>query len=353
MKQPLRSIAVIYNHSESLTKGEASDIIAEQGVILTNEAINKALSSLGYRTASFAVNRETILALPKDLQTFKADLVFNLCETFQGESRMEMHIPSFLEMLGFPYTGSNSFTLGVCLDKFKTKILLAAFGLPAPRGHLVEPGGTLTKLGRLSYPVIVKPNFEDGSLGITNDSVVHGQAQLQERIEYIHGKYRQAALIEDYIEGREINVSIVGNKIGLKTPRALPLSEIDFSTLPSRMPKICGYHSKWLEETAEYCGTKPICPALMNTSLRRKIERLALKAYEILGCRDYARVDLRLNSDGFPFILEVNPNPDLAPNAGLARSSEAEGMSYSNLIDTIVSEAWQRIESMKTGRKHG
>lgn len=339
------SIALIYNHSEQLTKGEADDVIAEEGVLITNEAINKALSTLGYRTASFALNRKTLWQLPANLTSFKADLVFNLCESFEGESQLEKNIPSLLELLLLPYTGSDAFTLGVCLDKFKTKKLLSAFGLATPGGFLMEPH-RLADSPELSYPLIVKPNFEDGSLGISNESLVFDRPQLQRRIKYIHQKYRQAALIEEYIEGREFNVAILGNNSSGKKPRVLPLSEIDFSTLPSDLPRICGYQAKWLEDSSEFTGTKPVCPALVGHKVSKDIGKTALKAYQLLGCRDYARVDIRLRSDGTPFILEVNPNPDLSPKAGLARSAEAGGISYLKLIETMVYQAWQRTKGM-------
>jgi D-alanine-D-alanine ligase len=192
------------------------------------------------------------------------------------------------------------------------------------------------------FPVIVKPVHEDGSLGVNSDSVCHDTARLARQVEYVHAVYKQDALVEEYLEGREFNVSIVGDR----TPEVLAISEIDFGEMPEGEPRIVSYRAKWDEESRVYGGTRPICPAPLSRRIERRIQDVALRSYRIMNCRDYARIDLRTDSRGTPYVLEVNPNPDISPRAGFARAARAAGLTYTDMILRICQAAMARGASV-------
>jgi D-alanine-D-alanine ligase len=191
--------------------------------------------------------------------------------------------------------------------------------------------------------MIVKPSREDASIGIQNESVVSNEADLKRRIEYVLDEHKQPALVEEYIDGREINVSVVGNEPEIIT---FPISEIDFTGLPADYPKIISYNSKWMYKTVEFENTKAVCPAQnLSESEVRTIQETAKKVYRLLGAADYARVDMRLR-DGIPYVLELNPNPDIASDVpedtGFTRSAKAHGWEYSFLIQQVITFALRR-----------
>jgi len=197
-------------------------------------------------------------------------------------------------------------------------------------------------LSKYKFPMIVKPSREDASIGIQNESVVSNEEDLRRRIEYVLEEHKQPALVEEYIDGREINVSVVGND----DPITFPISEIDFSALPENYPKIISYNSKWMYKTIEFAGTKAVCPAEnLSASDTRIIQETAKKVYKLLGAADYARVDMRFK-DGVPYVLELNPNPDIASDVpedtGFTRSAKAHGWEYSYLIRQIIGFALKR-----------
>ena len=227
--------------------------------------------------------------------------------------------------------------LGLTQDKVRTKDLLIAHRLPTPKYILVKAGETFPRTRDLAYPLIVKPRFEDASLGITSESIVETEKGLQERVQYVHDTYRQGALVEEFIEGREINAALIGSA----PVEALPLSEIRFHSGLAR--SIVSYEGKWLEESNEFAGTQPVCPAPLKAKEEFLVRDVALRAFKILECRDYARVDMRLR-EGVPYILEVNANPDISPGAGLARAARAAGISYQRLIERILAMAVKRKE---------
>jgi D-alanine-D-alanine ligase len=179
---------------------------------------------------------------------------------------------------------------------------------------------------------------EDASAGINEKSVVYDRKELEERVEYIIKMFKQPALVEEFIDGREVNVAILGNN----PPVVLPISEIDFSHLPSHLPKIVSYEAKWIPNTDYYEKTIPICPAPLEPELERKIKDIALSCYKIMGCRDYARVDMRIDKEGNPYVLEVNPNPDLSRNAGFMRSASVYGLTPEETIVKIAEIAIER-----------
>jgi D-alanine-D-alanine ligase len=316
------------------TRGEAIDRIAEQGAEQEARAVAAALSELGHKPILVSLG-EDVTAFAAELRRLQPDLAFNLCEAFWGESRKEMHVAALFDLLGITYTGAPPLSLGLTQDKARTKDLLSKHQLPTPKYCLVKLGEHYSRVKDMVYPLIVKPRWEDASQGISNESVVENEKKLLARIEYVHRTYRQGALVEEFIEGREINAAIIGNG----PHDVLPLSEIKFH--PDLAQPIVSFEGKWLEQSQQYKLTEPVCPAQLKTRSEMLLRDVALRAYKLLECRDYARVDFRLR-DGVPYILEVNANPDISPEAGLARSAQVARLSYPELIARILAVASKR-----------
>jgi D-alanine-D-alanine ligase len=333
-------IAVCHNLAAPLPlRGEDCDRIAEQGAAEAAAAVAAALADLGHRPTIVPFGSDPAVFL-EQLGAVGAELIVNLCEGLWGDSHLELHATALLELTGLPVTGSGPLSLGLTQDKLRTKELLLANGLPTPRHLVASYGESLAAEPSLRYPLIVKPRSEDASHGITDASVVDDLPALLGQIGYIHRVYRQDALVEEFIHGREINAAILGND---DEAVVLPLAEICFD--PALGRPIVSYAGKWLENSPAYRGTVPVCPAQLAETDAAAARTVALAAFRVMGCRDYARVDLRLR-DGIPYILEVNANPDISPEAGLARSAMAFGLNYPALIGRIVDTARRRTEKL-------
>ena len=331
-------IAVCHNLAAPVpVRGENHDRVAEQGSAEEAAEVAAALASLGHHPVIVPFGADPAVFL-EQLNATGAELIFNLCEGLWGDSHLELHATALLELTGLPVTGSGPLTLGLTQDKLRTKQLLLANGLNTPRYLPAPYGRPLAVEPGLHYPLIVKPRSEDASHGISDASVVDDLPALQAQIAYVHRSYRQDALVEEFIDGREINVAILGNG---KEATVLPLSEIRFDRAQIR--PIVSYAGKWLEGTPGWVGTTASCPAELTEAEAAAIRTVALAAFRIMGCRDYARVDIRLR-DGIPWILEVNANPDISADVGLARSAAAAGFAYPTLIGHIIDAAWRRTE---------
>lgn len=329
------NVAVCFNLvPPSATRGEAIDRIAEEGAEQEARAVAAALTELGHKPVLVPLG-EDVTVFAAELRRLQPDLAFNLCEAFWGESRKEMHVAALFDLLGLAYTGAPPLSLGLTQDKARTKDLLSKHQLPTPKYCLIKPGEHYSRVKDMAYPLIVKPRWEDASQGISNESVVENEKALLARIDYVHRTYRQGALVEEFILGREINAAIIGNG----PHEVLPLSEITFH--PDLAQPIVSYEGKWLEKSQQYKLTEPVCPAPLKMRYEMLVRDVALRAYKLLECRDYARVDFRLR-DGVPYILEVNANPDISPDAGLARSARAAKLSYPQLIARILAIASKR-----------
>lgn len=311
--------------------------LSEVGVLEEKEDIAKALSALGYRTSIFNVDGD-ISRLVNFLKDEQPDVVFNLCESVGNESIHEMHVAGIYELMKIPYTGSGPLTLGMCLDKVTLKQILCYHGLPTPRFQLFKSPVRMNLTDNLEFPLIVKPSHEDASVGIEQASVVYSMNELRKRVRWVIERFDEPALVEEYIDGRELNVAVLGTR----KPKVLPISEIDMSTLPKHYPRIITYNAKWLKGTEEYENTKGVCPALLTPELETNIKEMVLRLYQIMGCRDYARVDIRLSKDYQPYILELNPNPDISDEAGFARSARVGGYKFEEFIHEIVESALER-----------
>lgn len=273
--------------------------------------------------------------------------VFNLCESFRGSNLAHMNMPALLELLGLPYTGSPPLTLGLTTHKAMAKAVMRGAGLATPESCLYQLGEIPLTSPSWGFPAIVKPALEDASVGVDEASVVRDVPSLADRVRYVHERYFQAAIAEQYIHGREINSAVVGND----PPRSLPLSEIQFVDYPEWKPRVVGYRAKWVHDSFEYQHTVGACPASLPPELTERIQKMAVRAYRLMGCRDYARVDFRLAEDGTPYILEVNGNPDITDGAGLARAARACDLGYDGLIRIIIEGALSRASARPEGVK--
>ena len=290
------------------------------------------------RVNAYALNiKDNVQSFLKNIKKNKPDVIFNFIEVYKEDARHEMNIVGMLELLKIPFTGAPSITLANCQSKIFTKKLLNTFGIKTPRFTIIKKIPKHYR-HRLKYPLIIKPAYEDASVGIENESIVENVEKLKERTEYILKFFVQPALVEEFIEGRELNVAIIGDQ----EPVALPISEIDFTQMPDHLHNIVSYQAKWNPHHEAYHKTIPICPAKLPKRTERKAKEIALKAFKAMGCRDYARVDMRLSKDNHLYVLEINPNPDLTEGAGFMRSAEASGLSYVDTLKKIIGLALER-----------
>jgi D-alanine-D-alanine ligase len=330
--EALVNILVVYNVVEKIERGEEDDLFAEQEIVLVEQFIEQALQTHGHRTAAVPIRDD--LWGPLTQYDPNEWLIFNLCESFRNKTYLEPYIISVFEHLGFRYTGSNRRTLATCLNKARAKEILQAHGISTAPYQVLTP---YTIDRRINYPIFVKPVSEDASIGITLNSVVHDDRALRRQVRYIWDKYHEPALCEEFIDGREFNVTVLGNE----SPRVLPLSEINFRHIANPFARIVSFRAKWVSTSEEYLKTPPTCPARISDALRTRIEDVARRAYTAMGLHDYGRVDIRVKN-GVPYVLEVNPNADLSPDAGIARAARVAGMSYADLADEIVRLAARR-----------
>ena len=252
------------------------------------------------------------------------DVAFNMCEGIDGVAELEPPVIAVMELLGIPFTGSSSYTTSLCLRKHVVNALLSHAGLPVPPWITVRRGGRVRSVG---YPAIVKPAAEDASIGVEQRSVVRTARALRARCEAMLESFDEV-IVQRYIEGRELNIGIVGETV-------LPISEIDFANMPKGMWPIVTYRSKWEKGCDEDLGSVPQCPADLPVRVANEARRVALEAWRQVGGKGYARVDMRVDSDGRPWILEVNANPDIAPDAGLAGMARVAGVEYGALMRQI------------------
>jgi D-alanine-D-alanine ligase len=244
---------------------------------------------------------------------------------------MEPPVISVLELLGLPYSGSSSWTTSFCLRKHVVNGALERAGLPVPRFAVVRRGGEIPSVG---FPAICKPAAEDASIGVEQRSVVRNTRQLTERVSAMLERWDEV-LVQRYIEGREINVGILGDAV-------LPIAEIDFGRMPKGMWRIVTYRSKWETGSDEDIGSAPRCPARLPAAVATQARKAAVAAWRLVGGSGYGRVDMRIDERGRPWILEVNSNPDIAPDAGLARMARVAGIEYGALVRRVCELGLQR-----------
>jgi D-alanine-D-alanine ligase len=314
------------------------DKFAEWDDAVTITAVERALSHAGqvYRLEADA-------SFPTLLEQIRPDIVFNIAEGLNGPNR-EAHVPAFCEFYGVPYTGSDVLTLALSLDKRRTKEVLLAHGVPTPAWLVASAAPSRPALSSLGAgPWMVKPLHEGSSKGITERALCRNADEVTARVQEIAGEYGQPAIVERFLTGREFTVGILGNG---ETARALPLVEIRFDALPAGAAPLYGYEAKWLWDTPEQPLAIFSCPAEVEPALARRVESAALAAYHALGCRDWARIDVRLDGAGEPHVLELNPLPGVLPdpdqNSCLPKAARAAGLNYDELILEVLVHALRR-----------
>lgn len=330
LKRPLRARQ---GEDEGRAKGAdvPFDFYSEFDSPKTIDAIAEALRVGGHTVHLVEANED----LPRWFLSHEVDVVFNIAEGFGGTHR-ESQVPAVLEALQVPFTGSSSFTLALALDKAKTKQLLAYDGLPTPAWQLFgSPKDTIRPT--LRFPLIVKPNCEGSAKGILRESMVKDEPGLRRQVERVLARYHQPALVEEFIEGVELTVGVLGNE----PPKALPILEIDFSGCFSSGEFFYSWRMKEYQGDAQL-GLNPAfhCPARLDAKLTAAIHDVAVRAHQLLGCREVSRTDIRLSRDGVPYILEVNPLPGLDPlESNLPIMTTAAGIDHAALINDLVEMA--------------
>ena len=303
--------------------------------------VARTLRRLGHRVSILGVHGD-VKRLIAGLSRRKPDLVFNLMEMFGENVFGDIPVTGLLELLGVRYTGSGPGELYLSQDKGLTKKLLAFEDILYPRYAVFSRQAAFETGGNLRMPLFVKPLRSDASLGIGGKSLVHDAVALMERVAAIHKELEDSALAEEYIDGREFYVGVLGNA----QPKALPPVEVDFTGFPEGVPKVMDSKAKWDEGSKEYKGTKSII-AILPDELRARLQKVAVDAYRALRVRDYGRVDLRLTETGEIYVLEVNASCYLEKASEFAMAALASGLDYPRLIERIVNLASERSDRKK------
>jgi D-alanine-D-alanine ligase len=275
------------------------------------------------------------------LNELKPDIVFNFAEGLIGVNR-ESHIPAMLEMLGLPYSGSDPLTLGICLDKSRAKEILTYYKIPNAKFLVANQMEDVSYL-KFEFPLIVKPISEGSSKGIFSSSFVKNRTELEDEVKRIIISYDQPALIEEYLPGREFTVAVLGNGSEAKV---LPIIEISYDDFPKDVLPLYSYEAKWIFDTKENNFDVFECPAKLDKQLEEKIKETVLRTYNVLRCRDWSRIDVRLDKNGVPNIIEINPLPGIMPdpneNSSFPKAARAAGMNYNQLIQSALYSAAKR-----------
>ena len=316
----------------------ARDEFAEWDSPLTIAAVESALSRLGK-----VVRLEAKEDFPERLRDVRPDIVFNIAEGFNGVNR-EAHVPAICEFFGIPYSGSDPFTLSLYLDKARTKETLSFHGIPTPKFALVETTAEIeSRTADLLLPLFVKPVHEGSSKGITDGNLCWDRSQLLRQTKFLLENYRQPVIVEEYLPGNEFTCAVLGNG---DAATVLPIVGMNFDALPKGALPIYSFDAKFVWDRPENPLDIFQCPARITRDLQASIERVTLDAFRVLGCRDWARIDVRLDAAGVPNVLEVNPLPGILPdpadNSCLPKAARAAGIGYEELIQSCLRYAAAR-----------
>ncbi len=329
-------ILFLYNVEKAVAYGETTDLAAIQESEQTAALLIGILKSRNYPVEPFPV-QDSLEGLKKKLQPYSTDgvFIFNYCDTFKGNNLAATRIAHLLDERGYKHSGSTAEVITLCIRKGLAKKIFMKAGVSTPRyGLFSKPSGTF----EFDFPAFVKPADDDASVGVTHASVVHDNEEMIERVAYILDRYHQAALVEEFIPGREFAVSIWGN--GGET-RALPIAEMDYSHVPNPLDQILTYESKWEPGASEYHTIQSHVPALLEPAEETMVKETALLAFRTLGLRDFGRVDIRYRNN-IPYVIDVNEIPDLGPNDGFSKSTRAAGYSHEDTIEQILKFGLQR-----------
>jgi len=300
---------------------------------ITERDAYKALRANGYKVRCLGIH-DDISILAEEVKENRPDVIFNLTEVFDNESRFEMNIVALIEMLGIPCTGASSSALHICNDKALTKKILRCHKIKIPDFHIFRKGCRGPRIPKtLKFPLIVKPAADEASRGISRASVVNNRAALKKRVMYVHKKMGSDALVEEYIGGREFYVGVLGHK----KIEAFPPIEIKFGHSLGSKARIATHRSKWDAKYRKRWGIKNILPGRFPGGIDKRMKDICKRAYRALDIRSYVRFDLRITPDGDIYILEANANPNLAKYEDFGLCAEKHGFSYPALIKKIVS----------------
>ncbi len=339
-------LCILYNRDGDLLEDDPGRE-AREDVARVATGLEEALEEDGlHRVQLVEVGRDPF-AFVSTIRKLMPALVVNLCESVAADSRGEMAIPAMLDLLGVPYTGSGPLALGLSLHKDKAKEILHARGISTPAFRAFTRGEDALR-SDLPLPAIVKPSREDASMGVDMDSVVHTREALAAAVERVVTAFKQPAIAESFIEGREIYVPLLGNR----PRRALPLSEIAFGKAFDGRPNIVSYRAKWEPESDEWKDS-PSVGCTLPPELEARVVETAVAAFEALECQDYGRVDLRVTPEGQPYVIDINPNCDLHPQAGFAKAAARAGIGYPELARHLVDIALERIHGNPSHRAAG
>lgn len=273
----------------------------------------------------------------------KPDIVFNIAEGFNNLSR-ESQIPAMLDMLNIPYTGSDALTLGICLDKARTKEILSYYKVPNAKFLLVDKYTPLSNHS-IEFPSIVKPVSEGSSKGIFNSSLVRNYNELNAEIKRVVDEYNQPAIIEEFLPGKEFTVAIIGND---DNTEIFPIVEIKYENFPDNVEHLYSYEAKWILDTKDNVFDVFECPAAIDNDLEKEIKDAALRTYKVLRCKDWSRIDIRLDKNGIPNVIEINPLPGIMPdpneNSSFPKAARAAGINYNEMIQRVLLEACKRYK---------
>lgn len=323
----MANVLLLYN--APVLPADHSDVESERDLLHTVESVHQALLQFEHSITILGLTDSPELLL-NTVRTGKPDVVFNLFEGFGTRPASEYHVAGLLNWLDVPYTGCPIEAMVLARDKARAKHLLHGAGLPTAAFFVVEAMESM-QLPQF-WPVIVKPAGTDASIGIDQESVVKTVDDLRRQVDSVLERYGSPVLVESYLPGPEFNVG-VAEIPGLTT---LPIAEMVYTPQPGVQWPIVSYASKWEPGSAEDLAMQPRCPARIGDDLKERLQTIALSAFKLIGCRDVARIDFRLDAAGQPNILEVNPNPDLGSSAGLARMLRLEGIPYAQFIDQLV-----------------
>ena len=318
---------------------------ASADILTQVEAIEEALGDLGHQSVRIPLTREVSGFITR-MKEAGVEIAVNLCETVDEDPRFAGHPAALLELLSIPFSGSPAIALMLTTDKVTTKQMLKSHGIRTPR-YVTYNGTGNTDFHGLEYPVILKPRFQDASIGIDQESIFRDERMLEQGIKEFHDRFG-TLLVEEYVAGREFNVAL----FGYPSPSALPLAEIDFSDFPEGLFAIVGYRAKWDTSSFEHYHTPRKFPQGLSSSLRQGIEGIALECFHLLMLRDYGRVDMRVDAQGEIYVLEVNANPCLSPDAGFAAAAQQDGMSYTDMVGTLVEFVERRARNDGTSTSH-
>jgi D-alanine-D-alanine ligase len=331
-------VAIIYNEPVS-PGGPYSE--ASRDILDQVEAVKGSLGRLGVASIRIPFTRD-LSSFMGEISAHGIRYAFNLCESVDEDPRLVGHPAAVMDILGVSYTGSPALALTITTDKLLTKWLLKARGIPTPEFEACN-NGPLPKLKGLTFPLIVKPRFEDASIGIDQGSVVRDEKELRQRLPELRDLFGPL-IVEKYITGREFNVSL----FGYPSPRVMPIAEISFDDFPVELHTIVGYRAKWNRDSFEYHHTPRVFPSNLPHMVKRRIHRIAMDCFHHLMLRDYGRVDFRVDSSGIAYVLEVNANPCISPDAGFPAALAQADIDYDQFVGQLLKIVQKRKEENRS-----